>query len=188
MNKWLREVVFIRFFQHLLQSAPKLFYLYSIFIIVQLTLLFIKLEVTPFFLFGMYSEKIPRTDTIFIRKTLLNNKLISQQPIPLISRYVLETGLDNYMRIKKNDNIDIVKSRVETKYEFLTASFIYPLIKDKIFNPSTSAAAFEQWFKDKANTYSKEFIKEVTVLQEVYLVDPILLTPQFIKTDTLAQF
>lgn len=164
--------MFLHFFKHLYKREPKLFYLFGSFFILQVCLSLIKLEVTPFFLYGMFSEKTIPSDTLTERSIWIDGKQLKNTDLLHKEHLVLEETAKKYVLLKKNESIDIVQTRVEEKYGFLTRSPIYPFLQERIYNKATDIPAFERWFKKTCERLLNKEIQQVSIKEDTYLINP----------------
>ncbi len=185
---FLQQPLLSRFFKVLKNKKPKLFYFFLLFLILQLVTTFLKIEITPFLLYGMYSEKTPDTGNYKQQLILLNGHDIHSYKIPPSERMLLVTAIENYLKIKQNGNKDIVQSRVESIYTFLTNSFIYPSIEDKIYNKPDDLRKFESWFKEKCSKIVHRKIHKVSVIQRQHVLNRKYFSFKTISSDTIASF
>ncbi len=188
MKKWFTEILFLRFLQFTYRKFSKLFYFFLFFIAVQIVLLFLKLEVTPFFLYGMYSQKISYTEIHKTTSVYVNGQDISTLAIPLRERDMLLTGIENYLSMKQNGGTDVVQTRVESSYHFLTTSLLYPFLKKNIYNKPEALPLFETWFKQKCSRYTKAPVEQIKIIYKYYKFNtqPSSVTP--FKTELVAFF
>jgi hypothetical protein len=178
--------MFLHFFKYLYKRQPKLFYLFGSFFIIQVFLSLIKLEVTPFFLYGMFSEKVIPSDTLVERSIWVNGKQLKNTDLFHKEHLLLEETAKKYVLIKKNHSTDIVQSRVEQKYGFLTQLPVYPFLRERIYNKAEDIPAFEHWFKETckrlaqksaSNTFNESLVLHkyaptITIKEDTYIINP----------------
>ncbi len=184
----LHHILLVDFFSTLFHHKRRLFYFFLFFSLIQLGLTAIKLEVTPFFLYGMFSEKTPYTGKVMHRYVFLNHIAMDSFHIASPETALLLVDLDNYLIIKNNNNEDVVKSRVESRYPFFTGSFLYPFVKNKIYNTPGKMLQFESWFKTKCSQYTGIAIHTVCIQENTYLFDAAHLSFKLIRSETVAAF
>lgn len=147
-----------------------------------------KLEVTPFMLFGMYSEKVPKDQLYQHRIILLNNRPLNTFDLPFREQMYLETVMKNYIIQIQNGGEDPIRTRVESRYPFFTKSIIYPFIEDKIYNEPSTLNAFEIWFKQKVSKATKTEIASVLVIDKTYQLPNRSHQLKLFSVDTVARF
>lgn len=147
-----------------------------------------KLEVTPFMLFGMYSERIPVADTYSRYQVLVGNQKLSDLELPFREKMYLHTTAENYLAQIQNDGIDPLQTRVEQRYPFFTPIPKYPYVAQHIYNKSEALAQYEEWFKKKLSNATGENTGPVTILRETYSIMPYSAPVKLIQVDTLRQF
>jgi len=188
MKDRFQNIVFVSFLRYTRRRFSKLFYFFLFFFIVQVLLLVLKLEVTPFFLYGMYSEKVPASNIYKTTTVYADEKDIATLNFSAREADLLLTGIDNYLALKNNQGIDVVQTRVETRYPFFTNSVFYPPLKSKIYNSPQSVALFESWFKQKCNRLTPAPVDTISVVANYYQFLPAQTALKPIKTELLARF
>jgi hypothetical protein len=180
--------MFVHFFKGLYKKQPKLFYLFGSFFILQLFFAAIKLEVTPFFLYGMFSEKAA-PKTFFTEKEIwVNGKKLTTKDLWIQEALLLDETSSHYISIKQNNNVDVVQSRVEQRYGFLTNSFLYPFMSQRIYNTPAAVIAYERWFKNKCSSILNEPVSSVKIIENTYKIDQQRTTIKLSHSETVASF
>lgn len=180
--------MFLHFFKNLYKRQPKLFYLFGSFCIIQLLLTFMKLEVTPFFLYGMFSEKVMPSDTLSERSVWVDGKQLKNTDLLHKEHLLIEETTKKYVLLKKNDSIDIVQTRVEVKYPFLTHSFAYPFLKTRIYNQPADMITFQHWFKATCEDLLNKKVQHITFTEDTYLINPEKTQLKLLKREVIDSF
>jgi hypothetical protein len=167
------------------KKSPGLFWCLIIFCFLQVVFTLIKLEVTPFFLFGMYSEKINAPDTVSVYQEKLNGYLLNKKKIHKWDLDILHMGIENYNAQLFNNKIDIVDTRIKTKYPGIYNNAVFHSIKKYIMNDSLSLDKFGDWCKQKIYQYTGEKVGTFEVYKEVYKVDIKSGNPQLLFIEKL---
>ena len=183
-----KDVLLVRFFYRVKAQSPKLFYFFLGCCCLQLLLTVVKLEATPFLLYGMYSEKIMVPDTTVLTTIYLDDIALQKLPLSYRERDVLLTGIENYMAMKNNGSKDVLQTRVEARYLFFTNSPLYPFVSHKIYNPPASLTQLENWFKQKCSRLLGRDINNVRVVENRYVVDQATLSINFAGREQVAFF
>lgn len=181
-------ILVVRFFQYSFKKFPKLSYFFLLFFALNLFFIAIKLQVAPFFLYGMYSEKIPATSEFKTVSILVNGRNLKEYGTSYREHEFLSSALESYLNTKRNGGIDPVQSRVEARYGFLIRSSIYPLIRDKIFNPPGAVNQFGPWYRQRISRILTVPVKTVTIQEHLYRYDAARNSATHLKTEPLAQF
>ena len=181
-------VMFLPFFKNLYKRQPKLFYLFGSFCVIQLLLTFIKLEVTPFFLYGMFSEKVMASDTISERSIWVDGRQLKNTDLLHKEHLLVEETTKKYVLLKKNNSIDIVQTRVESKYPFLTQSAAYPFLKTRIYNTPEDMVAFQHWFKQTCTDLLNKKVQNITFTEDTYLINPERTQLKLLKREIIDSF
>jgi hypothetical protein len=105
-------------------------------------------EATPFFIWGMFSEKEVTPAVYEVQKVIINDSLnldITNGYTPS-TRFLLESPLWYFIAIKENNGVDptitFLQSKLKSKY-----AFIKPY-EHLLFNDSTRINAFIPWYKN----------------------------------------
>ncbi|MBA4168700.1 MAG: hypothetical protein H0X41_14335 [Chitinophagaceae bacterium] len=112
----MERILLISFLQQLRRTDTGVFVFAILFMFIQLFLTFLKLEATPFFLYGMYSENFSVTDTFSTLKITVNDKPIEYYHSPFRERAMLEETALNYEGMKNNQYTDPLKTRIKSRY------------------------------------------------------------------------
>lgn len=180
--------MFLHFFKNLYKRQPKLFYLFGSFCILQVLFSLIKLEVTPFFLYGMFSEKVMPSDTLSERSVWVDGQQLKNTHLWHKEYLVIEETAKKYALIKQNGSIDMVQTRVENRYPFLTHSFVYPFLKTKIYNKPSDMSVFQQWFKQTCADMLNKDVQQVTIKEDTYLINAARNDLKLIKREVIDSF
>jgi hypothetical protein len=174
------------FFESLYKKRSKLFYLFIAFFSLQFFFIFIKWEATPFFLYGMFSEKTAFPDTFHTKTILINGRNIKTFNLSQKELWLIEETVEHYMDIKNNKGKDIVMSRVETKYPLL-----YPSLKTwqkGMFNKPVELTEFEGWLRKKCAKITDRNDVQITVKHESYLISKERNALKPLTSETIASF
>ncbi len=172
-------MLLIDFLKTVKKKSAVLFWSFLTIIFFQLACTFLKMEVTPFLLYGMYSEKIPVQNEFRIVEIEVNDVPASSLNLSGWHSDILYTGYENYNNMLRNNGTDIVKTRVEERYHFLTRSFLYPFLKNKIYNSKSGLANFSKWYSDKFSQFAHIDVRTIRVYSTIIEFDPASFT--FIK-------
>jgi hypothetical protein len=136
----------------------------------------------------MYSEKTAATDTFAVATILINGKSIDKYSVSFREKSLLETNLENYEIIKKNNYEDPVKTRIDARYPLIYKSFLYPLISKHIYNTPNAQMKFRTWFKQKCLSVTGADTGEVKIWQTTFYLDRKNISFKQIKNELLEQF
>jgi len=164
-------MLLVEFFTTLRKKQPYLFSIIALLSILQLLCTWVKVEVTPVLLYGMYSEKIPLSNEIHKLEFAVDGKPLDSFRINLWHKDILYSAYQNYAAMHSNNDIDIVRTRVESRYHFLTQSPLYPAIRSKIYNTTADIEEFKQWYKQEFARFLHTEVKKINVYDVTYLVD-----------------
>lgn len=104
-------------------------------------------EVTPFFVWGMYSAKEEPVKQYSILQTTINDSIVVNEYDWPISdtRFYLTSPLAHYKRIKDNNNIDPTYSFLEAKLGQILFQWSFNM-HSPIFNTRRQTDAYFPWF------------------------------------------
>jgi hypothetical protein len=183
-----RSILLFAFLRDIKQRDRKAFVVITICMVVQLLLTFVKLEVTPFFLFGMYSEKMVATDTISPMKLLFNGQPLDQFNIPQREKDLLESTATNYIDIRLNNNTDVVRTRIETRYPLIYTSVLYPFFANRIYNTGVDIEGYKNWLRGKHREITGNDSGNIKIIKTAYLLNGNSLKPTVIANEILDVF
>ncbi|MEO6000964.1 MAG: hypothetical protein ABIN89_29225 [Chitinophagaceae bacterium] len=135
------------FFYNLYLFDKRLFFLVTIFSSLTIFCNIKGDEITPFFVWAMYSEKEDTANKYEIFKILVNDSVLVDYSSDYTdnNRFFLSRPLRYYNKIKQNGFVDPGSSFLETKLG-ATYSIIQPVAK-KIFNGIENQEHFTGWYK-----------------------------------------
>lgn len=173
-------MLLIEFFKAAKKKSSLLFWGFLAIVFFQLTCTFLKIEVTPFLLYGMYSEKIPIQDEFAIAEIEVNNAPFNSTKLSSWHSDILFTGFENYNSMLQNNKTDIVKTRVEERYGFLTRSFLYPFLNNKIYNTEDDLYSFPGWFRNRFSQFAKTDVQTIRIYSSpvTFNIDSFTFTKQ----------
>ncbi|HTE23388.1 hypothetical protein [Flavitalea sp.] len=183
-----KRMLLFSFLVGLKRTDPKAFLLVVICITIQLFFTFIKLEATPFVLFGMFSEKVMASDTFSTIQVLINDRTLESYNPPFRETQLLEINAGNYIGMKRNNQNDILKTRVETGYPFIYNSVFYPFVARQVYNTPKAQNDFKAWFKEKCNHIADIDNAVVKIVETKYLLNRTTLYPSPLKHEILEVF
>jgi|SRR5688572_29088344 len=160
------------YFFRLYQINRKLFYLVISFVFATIVGNLLGYEATPFFVWGMYSQKEAEPRFYEVQQVVINDSEtidITQGYTPS-TRFLLNSPLWYYMDIKRNNGIDP------------TISFLHGKLKDRyslikpyeqvLFNDTGRIRAFMPWYKEYAEEITNTKVHTLKILNtRVYYLD-----------------
>jgi hypothetical protein len=167
------------------KDSPGLFWCLIVFCFFQIAFTLIKLEITPFFLFGMYSEKLETSDKVSVYKVKLNDHLLNRNDIKKWDFDILIMAIENYNAQFLNNKIDVVDTRIKTRYPDVYKSHIFSSMKRYIMNDSSNLDKFRGWYKRKIRQYTKEDVKTFEVYKETYKINLRYKSFQLLSTEKI---
>ncbi|HVX27960.1 MAG TPA: hypothetical protein VHB70_16540 [Parafilimonas sp.] len=156
----LKELYFFRLYQH----NRKLFYGILCFTLFTIICNLRGFEITPFFVWGMYSGKEPDSNTYEVQQVIINDSLkvdITNGYTPS-TRFLLESPLWYYMSIRDNNDIDPTLSFLQKKLKSH-----YPLVKPyehDLSNDSSRINGFIPWYKKYLEEVTKTKINQLQII------------------------
>ncbi|RYG05996.1 MAG: hypothetical protein EOO02_02065 [Chitinophagaceae bacterium] len=159
----------------------KLYVVVIVCMAVQLLLTLIKAEATPFLLYGMFSEKQVVTDTITSVSIRINNKPLAFYNMALREQQLLETTAGNYVQMKDNNNTDLLRTKIESRYPLIYNAGIYPWLSHRIYNTGEDQLLFKSWLKQKCLNVANAKQALVHIVRTSYLLARPSLEPTVIR-------
>ena len=188
MRRFLKDKVLVfAYFAALRRQSPKLFYFLLFCTGIQLVLTFLKVEATPFGLYGMYSEKAPWPDTLSRLVIYADDKEIDSLRMPARQWDLLQTNMQYYLAIKANGGKDIFQSWTEEKHPSIAAFPLYPFLSSRVFNGPAQLGAFERWFKATLKDRSSSF-DSIKAVYHYYQVQKQPVSLRYLYSETAATF
>lgn len=137
-------------FLHRLRLIDRRFFVFTMLcMFVQLFFTFLKFEATPFFLFGMYSERMTVTDTVSSITLEVNGCPLRELHSPLRERFLLETTVINYETMRAHSGVDPVRRRIESHLPSIVRCEWYTDLSAHIYNQPADLAGYRLWLKQK---------------------------------------
>lgn len=104
-------------------------------------------QLTPFFVWGMYSEKEQPVVQYEVLRTKVNDQLVinTSTGYPPGTRFYLGSPLSYYRRIKANGDIDPTITFLRSKTGAAYNDYIQPW-EDRLVNPPYRLQAFPYWY------------------------------------------
>jgi hypothetical protein len=166
------DLLVVAFLRDLRKKDIKVYAFVLAFIGIQLVLTFAKLKVTPFYLYGMFSEPAASPNQFQLRNILINNKPLSSFRAPFREKLMLNVTCDYYVNIRQNKDVDILRSRIETKYPWFTASTLYFRFGKTIYNTKQNLEEYTSWLREKSFEITGEKVSALRIVDSIYTYDP----------------
>jgi hypothetical protein len=135
------------FLYQIWQHDKRLFYIITVFAVLTIATNLAGDEVTPFFVWGMYSAKEEPVKQYSILQTTINDSIVVNAYDEPVSdtRFYLTSPLAHYKRIKDNNNVDPTFSFLEAKL----SKYLFPgsvMINSPLFNTRRQTDSFFPWY------------------------------------------
>lgn len=183
-----RELLIIAFLRDLRKKDIKVYAFVVAFLGIQLVLTLLTLKITPFYVYGMFSE-IPPDPNTFHKKTIrINNKPLSDYHAPFREKLMLDVTSDYYLEIRHNNDIDILNTRLEKNYPWFTHNAIYPFLAKNIFNSDQNLEEYRDWFREKSAEILGEKPLSIQIVDTSFRLDPLTLQLSPTANELLATF
>jgi hypothetical protein len=137
------------------QHNKKLFYIMVAFSVLTIATNLAGDQVTPFFVWGMYSEKEEPVQQYSILQTVINDSiLVNPYELPVSdTRFYLTSPLAYYKKIKDNNNTDPTISFLQSKLNWHVEE---NRMLQKLFNAGPQRDSFFTWYA--------RYLSQVTLL------------------------
>lgn len=152
------------YFFRLYRCNRKLFYVILCFVLATIVCNLLGYQATPFFVWGMYSEKEIEPRFYEVQQVIINDS----QSIDLTdgytpsTRFLLNSPLWYYLSIKKNNGTDptisFLQSKLKNRY-----SLIKPY-EHVLFNDTSNINAFIPWYRKYAEEITKTKVDELKIM------------------------
>ncbi len=191
------SLLLFSFFADLRQNDRKAFVFVIACMVVQLVLTALKMEATPFLLYGMFSEKQALTDTVSTTSIKINGKPLGSYGLSLREQQLLETTLGNYLAMKNNNDSDPLQTWVEYRHPGIIKWSVYPWLSEKIYNTPGDLQRFRNWFRHKCievvnksekateNVPSVNSEPAIQIIRTTYFLNRPSLHPTVVRNETL---
>lgn len=176
------------FLQKLKKEFPVFYWLILCFCFLQIAFTCIKLEVTPFLLYGMYSQKHEPTDTVVVYQHIADGTVIPYNKLNHWQNDILLTTADNYYKIVQNKNVDGVDTRIQEKYSAIYNTSIFQTAKKYIINDSAAVKIYPDWYKSRLEDYLKQPVQHYQLQRQTYVVNPSTHLPQLTTVETIIEY
>ncbi len=182
-----RQPLFLSFLGSLRKKDAKVYAFIVLFLSLQLVLTLAKFKVTPFYLYGMFSEIQPASDSFRLKTILVDGRPLSSYQLPFRERLMLNVLTDHYLNIRHNDNTDVLKTRIEKNYPWFTTLPFYPFFARRVYTGPSDLTNFETWFRQKL-TVTPDGQPAIIIRQSTYYFNPSLSQLVLIHHADLAAF
>lgn len=145
------------------RHSPRLFYTMAAFAALTVFFNAIGDEVTPFFVWGMYSKKEVPVARYEVLRTTINDSLVvdATTGYPDATRFYLKTPLASYKKLKDNGGIDPTKSFLQQKLK--THYNQLPFSEATLFNTDVSTQSFFDWYSRYLHTVTAIDVQSIKV-------------------------
>lgn len=145
------------------QHDKRLFFVLAVFCVATLITNLLGDEITPFFVWGMYSEKEAPVKEYELIRTTINDSLVvdpsAGQPVGTL--FYLQTPLLYYKKIVDNRGTDptiqLLRSKLGANYAGLMP------YEEKLFNKEAQLQAFPNWYRRYLQSVTGASIRKIAV-------------------------
>lgn len=156
---------------------PKLFYIISSFAALTLIANITGDEVTPFFVWGMYSEKEKPVQQYELLRTTINDSTVVNiyDHADTDTRFYLAAPLAYYKKIKDNNNQDPAITFLQTKLRQHYAQIRF--LEKSLFNTGPQQQAFLNWYARYLQQVTGQPVHSVRIdVVKAHYIDNALVT------------
>mgnify|MGYP000877793295 CR=1 FL=1 len=176
------------FFIKLKKEYPKLYWFILAFCFLQIAFTCIKLEATPFLLFGMYSQKHQPADTVVVYQHITDGIAMPYNKLNHWQNDILLTTAGNYYSIIQNKGVDVVDTRIQEKYPAIYNTSIFQAMKQYIINDSAAVKAYPDWYISQLKNYLKIPVQHYQLQRHTYFINPSNQLPQLTTVETIIEY
>lgn len=163
MGNFLRNT----FLGRVLQVDRRLGWFFCAFAFVQIIAQLLTAEVTPFFLFGMYSDPIHPSPTYVRMRCEVDGAAITQEQLPRYAGELFFSTLYRFEQLDANENEDLFKPFIEERFGWLPEETKNAL-NDRLAYDPKNEGAFGDWMIRYLSRSLERPIGEVIVERETY--------------------
>jgi len=118
-----------------------------LFVGLYLSLHLLKVQITPLFIFGMYSKKVPTQQEYMMYELVVDNETIKPTELGRLNREIIIGPLEYYFNHKTNMNVDPIKSFVLSKRPKWESNSVFKWVGDQVFTKEEELSKFPNWYK-----------------------------------------
>jgi len=108
----------------------------------------LKIQFTPFFIYGMYSKKVEYKEYYEIYEFEVNDNKVQAQSLGNDKMELAIGPLNYYMEHIKNEGVDPVEKFVLSKRPNWEQSTLYNSVAERVFNNHKKMDSFPKWYKN----------------------------------------
>ena len=155
------------FLGHVVRTDRRVGYFFIGFVFLQCFAQFFRAEVTPFFLYGMYSEVLDPLPTYTRTVCHVNGRQLEQTDLPRYAGEFLYSTLDRYQLLEMNEGSDLFAPFLARHFSWLPADTRTHLEERMSFHPEEKPA-FEKWLHRYLERILGEPITSIQIDRETY--------------------
>jgi|GEM_PF-1094239 len=155
------------FLGHLVRTDPRVGYFFIGFVLLQCLAQLYRAEVTPFFLYGMYSEVLDPQPTYARTVCHVNGRQLEQTDLPRFAGEFLYSTLDRYQLLEAEEGADLFGPFLAQHFSWLPTGTRTHLEHQMSFHPE-ERPAFEHWLHRYLERILDEPITSIQIDRETY--------------------
>ncbi len=135
------------FLKQVYAQSKLIFYLILIFCLGQLLFLYRGVENTPFFLYGMYSEKKQTEQQYNYNIIQIDGKEFDPEKLPFGSHEMVLSTLDRYCFLDKVNFNDTISSVVSKRFKSRISEGHFNVLVGRLTNGPADKICYQRWLK-----------------------------------------
>lgn len=156
------------FFNHLFKESKIATWIIIVLVVIQLISFITVKETTPFFLYGMYSEVIPREDSNTRLRLMVNDQHIRKSDLNRFTHELLFASLEYYDQLYVNDFQDPLAGKIDMYFgNTLSSSSIDHLKNELLYDPNDQDA-YIAWLARYLKRNLKQDVHAFRLEKDVY--------------------
>lgn len=155
------------FLGHVVRTDRRVGYFFIGFVLLQCCAQLFRAEVTPFFLYGMYSEVLDPLPAYTRTVCHVNGRQLEQSELPRYAGEFLYSTLDRYQLLEADEDTDLFGPFLEHYFSWLPTGSRTHLEDEMSFHPEEKPA-FEEWLQRYLERILDERITSIQIDRETY--------------------
>ncbi len=155
------------FLGRVLRTDRRVGYFFIGFVLLQGFAQFFRAEVTPFFLYGMYSEVLDPLPTYVRTVCHVNGRQLEQNDLPRYAGEFLYSTLDRYQMLEAEEGADLFGPFLANYFAWMSVDMRTHLEDQMSFHPEEKPA-FERWLHRYLERILDEPITSIRIDRETY--------------------
>lgn len=151
-------------------KAKKVFYFVILFVILQIFFTVKGIQNFPFFLYGMYSEKVVLHKNYKLYVIYVNDEKLYPESFYSYNYQTFRIPLEYYILLSRKDSLNRVAVAFNKRFKDNISKENFNLLLGRITNDDLKLNEFVFWFSSYLQSSINEEIKGIKIVEEVYSI------------------